>query len=658
MTFNFYYIAGISRVDTLRFESAEDMDTFMSSALVTSISLDAYYPPFYRNFIKLPIEADNKFALNFESEVNYLSFEYGGRTYYYFIDSVEYISESVFGINITMDTLMSYYFDYEINYSIVERQMIERWNNTLINRDYIRENFSKADKEQIYYKRYVRNTDWYSLAQIEDEHINDCKGYYAVVNAHREGSDDFVPSTYALDNEYIRCEGFTKLAPVASIEGEVVAYFKNGATTTDKAMFPMMYSRLKALPDNYAMYFLPFAFLDYVTCTKLAHVVIEEQTYIGLATYYDDTKLTVESYGLSGSLYVSQDDEKPFPIRKIYDGKTLDFVNSATLPSVADLTKIPYSSSYIPCLMDSNYYDVHFGEGDTYSEVDLYLCLDTTLILYYFPDISTGSRIYQIDCEYSKGTSSSYENLVPDKLGTIVACSNPISISLYNDPWFSWAAQNKLSGPIAASIDGLKAFMGMLAGGVAANQASRAASLQYASINPTGGVPNASQRYKIRKTSQRLMDAEEDAALKSIRTPSNTLDYLITAGNKMLAPRTFKSLGNLSLDLLSKSCYPSLRIYRVQDYEAVARAYNMYGNRVDRLITSLSASSFINSSTYFNRYYFNFIKLRDADITIPCLVGEEVVADLTSRFTEGIRFWNTAYPIGTYQYDNIEVKYL
>ena len=140
MNINFCFIDGISTENEPYFASLQDQDSYFNSLDNTTIITSTFYPPYYRNVLKLDT-AD----ISLNSNYNYVWFEYNGKRYYYFLSNVRYISEYLLAITITMDTIQTYYFDIKVHSAIVRRKFIDRFEPSgLINRSYIRENVSSG----------------------------------------------------------------------------------------------------------------------------------------------------------------------------------------------------------------------------------------------------------------------------------------------------------------------------------------------------------------------------------------------------------------------------------------------------------------------------------------------------------------------------------
>ena len=146
MVIKLYYIEGISRIDTPYYANQGQQATlaaqeaFFERHVVKEID-SAFYPPHYTNQVKLTTD-----DVDFNTNINYLSLEFNDKTYYYFIDDVEYLSENMIKLYITMDVIQTYMFDIRIASGVIERKFINRWtSNNKINRNYLREAVSDEE---------------------------------------------------------------------------------------------------------------------------------------------------------------------------------------------------------------------------------------------------------------------------------------------------------------------------------------------------------------------------------------------------------------------------------------------------------------------------------------------------------------------------------
>ena len=144
------FVKGINEVDTPYFETKEEQTEFFENASVVSYDDEtAYYPPYYRNRIRLP-SSDIPFS-DETKKINYLSLEYDGKTYYYFVESMDYVTDDLTEITISMDTIQTFFFDMLLTKPTIKRMAIKRWSDdkVSINRNYIRENLSEMPMRKI-----------------------------------------------------------------------------------------------------------------------------------------------------------------------------------------------------------------------------------------------------------------------------------------------------------------------------------------------------------------------------------------------------------------------------------------------------------------------------------------------------------------------------
>ena len=135
-----YYIPGISRSDTPVFSTVVEQNKYFSTYVPYSTNIDTgFYPPHYRNTIDISAEDFDQV-----DNCNYLSLVYKNKTYYYFVDSVMYVNESLVKLIVTMDTVQTYMFDVKFLKYERTRKLIARWVGDKINRNYLRENVSQG----------------------------------------------------------------------------------------------------------------------------------------------------------------------------------------------------------------------------------------------------------------------------------------------------------------------------------------------------------------------------------------------------------------------------------------------------------------------------------------------------------------------------------
>ena len=162
-----YYIEGIDRENIPyvypKYKTQITISDYLREHEVTTIP-NSYYPPYYRNIISISSE---DFTGNFlETSINYLGIVFGNKTYYYFIDRIEYVNEDLYKLHVTMDVIMTYINEIKIHGGIIERKFIDRYDSdNIINRKYLRENCSKGIF-QLTNRTYLNDIHHYELDNI------------------------------------------------------------------------------------------------------------------------------------------------------------------------------------------------------------------------------------------------------------------------------------------------------------------------------------------------------------------------------------------------------------------------------------------------------------------------------------------------------------
>lgn len=376
-----YYILGISRTDTFYFSTEEDQRQFLNQYVVETIE-DIYYPPHYHNLVKLDIS-----NITFQDSINYLSIDFNGKIYYYFIDSIEYINQNVVNLSITMDTIQSYFFNIRCNNAVIERKLINRYNDDgTINRNYIRENLSTSSK---FITKTDLNNEYWLLICAKNE-----------LGSYLEDSEELIVPTYVTKG-YYNTGLYYYIKPLGTYVNEL-GYLKKDGTygyfTNDSAVtFTMSH-----LIQN-----------ENILSIKLIPKVYFNQYKVGLdynipygAKYYDANNDKFVIYAITSDI----------AFKDLELSLTIDnFVINNNKKESFNYLNIPY-------LLDDNYIQINFGETISKTQIQLQL-LDKPLIkLKYGYDITTGSRYYQI-CN-SVGVDIQESNLIVNSEETIGLLTN------------------------------------------------------------------------------------------------------------------------------------------------------------------------------------------------------------------------------------------
>ena len=135
-----------------------------------------------------------------------------------------------------------------------------------------------------------------------------------------------------------------------------------------------------------------------------------------------------------------------------------------------------------------------------------------------------------------------------------------------------------------------------------------------------------------------------------------------TQVNKTLAPNEARSNGTFNTEFVGNMCRQRYIVRRINDYNYCLQMYKMYGNKVNKLFDT--AYDFMIA--IHNRYYFNYVKLKDCDISLSCIEPQFIVEDIKRRYLQGVRLWEISHEtnmfnankIGDYRFDNVELNFI
>lgn len=606
----FYYIEGISKTDTPLFSSLGEQDDYFSERIVAD--LDVYYPPYFENKIAIP-SSGLQYNQLLDLKVNYLSIDFKQKTYYYFIKNIEYITEDEYAIEIEMDTIQTFMFNVDYQHARIRRMTIPRWTNnaTLINRDYIRENYGN---DNFIYKSYINLSD-----------NNEYDGGFFVFKfpSKQNGTFDSKLTTFKYHSASegrqqlrIQQDGTTiilipagvipnsiyneYLSPDVPVGGSNI-YFSlddNSKATRITSLYELIrfYSEK---PDLIDMFYIPYNPLKNLT---ISHS--EEQVGDTTALYIKYT-INDNDGDIITTIDTTQDIGSQMLVFSL-NSATINFIRyDYNLDFIANRNKLePFNKKYIPQLVDENYISAEFGEKINRTNYPLSKSLHTRYSAYYSTDISSGYRTYRI-------TIANY-NIV-DYYDTTLVVNTKEQGTIYNDAWKTFASQNQGTltlGRVATITSGL------FKSGI--------------SRSPTGFIDTLDNAIQMRSQD-----------INKQNTPDTS-----TQGN------TYSSdIQNKSLDIL----YIYKEVSNIQD---VATIYESIGYRVDKFVKGTPLS--LN-----NRYYYNYYECSEIDIVPYAFITTEIEDDIKERWNNGLRFW-TWHPdieqfmggtgIGNIcEYDNVEI---
>ena len=426
-----YNVKGLSEVDTIQFASIAERDAFFANVSARLDINTGFYPPHYQNVIKLDVPIDAPY--------NYLSLIYGDKTYYYFINTIQYVNEDIIAISITMDTIITFMFDVDFIQSHITRASIRRFNSDgHFNRDYLRENFS-AGKFIPIKKKYYRQQAHFSLEQSNGGITG-----ITVLKAPYPQAGMTYNTTLRLNG--VDTVGLNDLFIFPYINGKQNYYFKDSADSYTYTM-DNAYNRVAKTATNAVMaYYLPFCPIN----------ISAANTGQG----YDFTLPTglVMGDGTSSNYSITLQGNTTLSVNLLEDEFVPFYV---TQPIAGDL----FSKSFVPALLDDAYTKLYFGENATLSTINPFLSGESRFRLSYYGDIMTGARVYFIKpfvmaglTTFINDTSIPYP--IDDPYGTAVVASVPITVDINVNEFNSYYSYNKAStwasvGSAALSIAGV-----------------------------------------------------------------------------------------------------------------------------------------------------------------------------------------------------------
>lgn len=631
MTIQFFFIAGINDNNTIHFTGAAERDTYFSNRVLRSITY-SFFPPKYTDTLKVSIT-----DITLDTNVNYLRFEWNGRYYYYFLDSVEYVNEDVIELNIRMDTVMTYYTDLRVRRGVIERKHIDRWDNDNINRDYIRENFSDGlfvPSNKVYLVE-PGAMKWLIIKTTAEIRVSQTKKRSTYVKPPLTEENVLVP--YGL---YV--------GPM--VNKEVNITYADAQTLT--VTYPFGSLMLGEKDDRVLNVFVsPF--------NPVNEIHLDEETGSYLAMTCDWTKdhnedslvpyvtNTIDLQG-SGELagYFAQLSQKVYSNNVSANSSPISFAKNTALD-------VAYNKRFIPQLFDSNY--IRFTYGSETANVAYPIeYMETApgssnLILKYTISLDNGVKTYWV---YDSSVTDEY------KYSSIAIDTNVAQMPLANDPWQKYLA-NAHSRLMSTGIDMFSSAASCFVDVATISAAAKVRKMRISSDFRNWDKRTTRAPRLKRKPSDRIHAIEDEASIDTMESLAGLGRGIIgamgseigNAATAMWSAPTQKQTGNF----LDGDASAQLAIWYqwsvVQDIEFVAQFYHQYGNLVNKIYPTM-----YNWYDYFtSRYYFNYFKFADVDIYLLALSEESVCQDIERRFKEGITLWNKDFAIGsTLNKDNIE----
>ena len=639
MVLHFGYILGISRIDTPYFATVSEQEDYFDAHEVISIDT-TFYPPHYLNEIKVDSE-----DIDFNTQVNYLWFTYNDKTYYYFIDSIEYINETVASIHIVMDTIQTYMFNIKISNAIIERKFINRWiyhdNQWKINRSYIRENV----------------TEGYFLTNSLTVHNNDKTKWMYVIKSTELQSSKNTACKVAVDVDWSNNPVTTKInAPASPINilfypyVTCILHLYNSNYYCNGAEGVVRLGQKDWCVDIFLVPFNPFKYLYFtgdennltISCDshseQLSDGSIATNTFdyvVDGVTNPNDETNTFPAF-LSG--FDLHDTDNFGTIKGTTNVILTKSYVSSSLPPVGRQTNLDvtndFDKSYMPMLIDENYQRITFGSNSNNTTYPLSVLTSPVVYSKYYADLINAKCVYTLD-----------ENtLFLDKYRVTVTDNNVFGLEMKNSPWVTYVSQNRArwAGAIGETA------VDIISKGV--NVGLRNAELS----SEIDDVIKDTRHYtpktgKMKKKYQRAIDARKrdiefntstGIADMTSRSIGGVLGQVIQDANNYTKPSTVHQQGNTA-PLFT----PEWEIYTkwevVRDIDVCANYYHRNGYLVNEYINEND-----NIFGYVNtRFYFNVLKMKDVDLHLVNVIEDnETLDSVEERLNKGVRLWNVYAP--------------
>ena len=607
--YSFYYIRGISAMDTPYFSNIQAQQQYFAQHEVATI--DEIYPPHYQNTIK--VSKDN---LDFNSQINYVSLEFNYKTYYYFIDSVRYINEDIMELSLTMDTIQTYMFDIIYNSATIERKLIRRYNaDRIINRNYIRENISQGNYKVENYTRYSYKNMPSDLRMgfiviASTKPLGSLQGHTTyesavfdsggqIMNETKLYTDGLYKYIYAID----KYNKVSKLIIKVKNSNGTYSTFENGQTSSyglrniledPSIQFVYYYDDLSILGGTFAK----------TGTGELTWTIDDDNTFVS------QYKINLNSTPPIISVFVHLVCFQPLLVK-------FNTPDPIILPAFRNNPTDRYQSfswQCVPQLIDENYIQVHYGER----------CQLTTFPMHQIRQlygISGGNsnnnylagirNISLVECVrgYSLHGYDYDKNVITsDYYLTLTSAKSAEIVPTYNDAWKNYQANN----------------FGNLTMGVAKTIESG----NY--VQDIMKIP----KMKKTKTYARRLTSRVGGIARGLA--EDLADNVIEGMNYQHKPDTMSQGCSYIGDSLANSLEVISYVDVCDDLEYVAKYFESYGYKV----SEVTNENLLEHCKL--RYWYNYIKASNINISLKIINDEDTIERITQRFEQGFRYWNVA----------------
>ena len=610
-----YYVRNLSRLDTPDFFDngvfhQEYQEAFFHAHLVRDIDT-GFYPPHFHNVIAFAV---GEFGLN--DNVNYLSISSsvnGGKTYYYFIDKIEYVSETTINVYITMDVIQTYMGQILIDHAKLTKSTIKRKVNGKINREYMRENLSNGIYQvDSLNKKLSSNVMFLVIKFIQQASVHfkydGGSGIWQGV-----GSAGYINR----DNK-IQPTGFMYgIIPFINDKNARVVYNQDYDTvsyTNDIIGLCHELREYQELPNVIDMFFVPITLIEQI---GLSYSVSGNQhTFhgIGAPNYGDHVSLVKCSYDTENN----NTHTLTLPIFILNKFEMIKYFSSINMPfSDNTLVGQPFDWHHVPQLLDENYIKVEFGERAGTTGYPLHVMEGYSLTCTEYINPTNNERIY-----YLGDILDSY-NWVVDKYLTATKVATNESLELFNDAYQTYLSQN-----ISTLTRGYKL--------------SKDKNLYDTFKGATKGLLTTAMGAGVGRMVGDLMSFKGGTSFVESISDGFMNNYMIDEQreigieNQEYAPDTTKQGNTCSTDMLLDTLDSFVRISIVTDIEDCAKNFESFGYSVHEDID-------YNPLTIHNRYYFDVVQATNLSIVLYKAVSDEAtIKTIRDRFASGLRLWHTS----------------
>lgn len=621
MAITLYYVPGINRLDEPVFDDAQSQSDFFTRFKV-SYADTGFYPPHYRNQIIL--STDN---ISFTSAVNYLSLDYGAKTYYYFIDNITYVSEVDIKLDITMDVIQTYMFNMNFISSEQTRKSIQRWTaSSTINRSYFRENFSNGIYENLS-ASYKLNTTKAVCLVAKFSSLPNTYQYLQDDSTTPVGTADNLPTAKLIYNDKMFPDGCVYMLiplPFDNTYQGLKIYFINNTSKVielgdlcDQLRITMEMPELISLTVVNGELFKTIGYdLGEETVTGVGKCLTISPGTTMAGTDYRYTEIGTTSL-ITPPWYVYCQGFITEYLPKAYYSSSYSFVFSRNMSKTATFDK-----KYCPVLIDENYFQVLWGERTGFTGYPIHLLTRKELYYKCIINPQNGSRDYWC-ANYTDRSTIDVKS--SDYYLTLIRNSTTEYLPTYNDAYKTYMSQNYSS---MTRGYGLKTQQNIYTAITGTTDIGDETAYGMISSYPNYAKMGAHLGHGIYSQLKLFADtAESQYAINEKRG--------ITVSNLQHTPDT-QSMANVAeFDFLDASIFPIFIIRQCTNITECAEKFESFGYKVDDIITS-------NPLTQHIRYYYDVVQAKNIVLALTGVINDETTITLIKqRIENGLRLWHT-----------------